>query len=476
MFDPARHPAFAPVRDPASGTESWHLAWDGAPVQRPLYYTNPSISADGRWLWFTVGFPPNPACFLARIGLDPAEAAPRWFPQADIEQNTAAVCPAGDAAWFAHRGVVHRIDHAGRCERLGALPDELVAGRTVFRTATHLTVSADGSHLALDSQIGGESVLSLLDLASGVVTPVCTFNGHHNHAQFSRHDPDQLLIAQDQHRDPLSGRFVHHRLRTHLIRRDGSGYRCINPEFPCAPYRGACHEWWLADGRIAFVDYATGVRAYDPVTGRWLSRDPIGEEGGLNLYGYAANSPVMNVDVDGLYVVAFFDRTTGRLNIWDSDRGAVPTQGPGGGWNVPRPADLSCNAFSGEGANRNNPAAEGVPDSGPIPAGRYAIRPGSDRIDIMRNPRGNNWWYQLWGDGGGAHGFSYQNAAANGRGAFNLHVGLVSHGCVTVPSTVPGGAGNYPQSAVYDRIRQMLDNTSRFNHGGTTYVGVIYVR
>jgi hypothetical protein len=277
MFDPARHPAFVPVLDPVSGTESWHLAWDGAPVQRPLYYTNPSISADGRWLWFVVGFPPNPACFLARLGLDPAEAAPRWFPQADIEQNTAAVCPAGDAAWFAHRGVVHRIGQDGRCERIGALPDELVAGRTVFRTATHLTVSADGRHLALDSQIGGESVLSLLDIISGVVTPACTFNGHHNHAQFSRHDPDQLLIAQDQHRDPLSGRFVHHRLRTHLIRRDGTGYRCINPGFPCAPYQGACHEWWLADGRIAFVDYATGVWAHDPVTGRdeHVWREPL---------------------------------------------------------------------------------------------------------------------------------------------------------------------------------------------------------
>ena len=29
-----------------------------------------------------------------------------------------------------------------------------------------------------------------------------------------------------------------------------------------------------------------GYRYYDPVTGRWPSRDPIGEEGGLNLYGF----------------------------------------------------------------------------------------------------------------------------------------------------------------------------------------------
>ena len=32
--------------------------------------------------------------------------------------------------------------------------------------------------------------------------------------------------------------------------------------------------------------YLTHYRVYDPVTARWLSRDPIGETGGINLYGY----------------------------------------------------------------------------------------------------------------------------------------------------------------------------------------------
>jgi RHS repeat-associated protein len=41
-------------------------------------------------------------------------------------------------------------------------------------------------------------------------------------------------------------------------------------------------------------------RPYDPDTGRWLSRDPIEEEGGLNLYGYVGNGPVMEIDPLGL--------------------------------------------------------------------------------------------------------------------------------------------------------------------------------
>jgi len=43
-------------------------------------------------------------------------------------------------------------------------------------------------------------------------------------------------------------------------------------------------------------------RAYDPDLGRWLNRDPIGERGGVNLYGYVHNTPVRNVDRSGLLV------------------------------------------------------------------------------------------------------------------------------------------------------------------------------
>jgi len=39
---------------------------------------------------------------------------------------------------------------------------------------------------------------------------------------------------------------------------------------------------------------------YNPSTGRWLSRDPIGERGGLNLYGMVQNNPIDRVDALGL--------------------------------------------------------------------------------------------------------------------------------------------------------------------------------
>ena len=47
--------------------------------------------------------------------------------------------------------------------------------------------------------------------------------------------------------------------------------------------------------------YYYGYRYYSPGMGRWLSRDPIGEFGGLNLYGFVGNRPISRIDPKGLF-------------------------------------------------------------------------------------------------------------------------------------------------------------------------------
>ncbi len=54
-----------------------------------------------------------------------------------------------------------------------------------------------------------------------------------------------------------------------------------------------------------FTDIETGLnyygyRYYDPGNGRWLGRDPIGEQGGENLYGMVGNNLNLTLDVLGL--------------------------------------------------------------------------------------------------------------------------------------------------------------------------------
>jgi RHS repeat-associated protein len=52
----------------------------------------------------------------------------------------------------------------------------------------------------------------------------------------------------------------------------------------------------VAGGGIVLTQY----RAYDPMLGEWLSIDPLGELGGLNLYRYVLNQPVDHMDFLGL--------------------------------------------------------------------------------------------------------------------------------------------------------------------------------
>ena len=65
-------------------------------------------------------------------------------------------------------------------------------------------------------------------------------------------------------------------------------------------YRFQGREWSVATGLINFR-----MRWYDPVTGRWLSKDPIGLSGGLNLYEFCHGDPMDNQDPKGNFVVAF---------------------------------------------------------------------------------------------------------------------------------------------------------------------------
>jgi RHS repeat-associated protein len=102
--------------------------------------------------------------------------------------------------------------------------------------------------------------------------------------------------------------------------------------------------------------YLTQHRAYDPVAGRWLSRDAIGEStalasgrfGGLprrrpsvlanitNLYGYVGNNPVNNTDRLGLFPNLGLPPLAP-----DPDAGCPPNGGGGGASETGNAGDIS---------------------------------------------------------------------------------------------------------------------------------------
>ncbi|MEQ1933121.1 MAG: RHS repeat-associated core domain-containing protein, partial [Fimbriimonadaceae bacterium] len=47
------------------------------------------------------------------------------------------------------------------------------------------------------------------------------------------------------------------------------------------------------------VEYHMGARSYDSRIGRFISEDPIGESGGINVFAYSDNSPMLKVDPFG---------------------------------------------------------------------------------------------------------------------------------------------------------------------------------
>ncbi|MBC9868968.1 MAG: hypothetical protein F7O42_14040, partial [Opitutae bacterium] len=56
-----------------------------------------------------------------------------------------------------------------------------------------------------------------------------------------------------------------------------------------------------------------GYRYYNPSLGRFINRDPIGEAGGLNLYGFVGNNPVNYNDYLGLNFLEDFANSFGKF-------------------------------------------------------------------------------------------------------------------------------------------------------------------
>ncbi|MDI4498709.1 DUF2778 domain-containing protein [Moraxella nonliquefaciens] len=182
-------------------------------------------------------------------------------------------------------------------------------------------------------------------------------------------------------------------------------------------------------------------RYYDPQTGRYLTSDPIGLNGGsLNTYAYANSEPWGAVDWLGLLVVAKFDIGTNLLTMTDKDTLKTVTIG---------------NVFIGGNVHYGTIQLRGDSKQIPIPVGKYYI---------TNNPnpkKGQEGWYGLLAIDGRIDDFTanptLHSRLGIGRGGFRLHPGRVSHGCVTVGTNTDHG------KADWDLVDNLLKNTKTSN-------------
>ena len=75
-----------------------------------------------------------------------------------------------------------------------------------------------------------------------------------------------------------------------------------------------------------FIATSPAFGFYNPKVGRWMTRDPIGENDSANLYQFVGNNPVKNIDPLGMYTLGDAEDSLNKKGVpkdiktWHGDR------------------------------------------------------------------------------------------------------------------------------------------------------------
>ena len=110
--------------------------------------------------------------------------------------------------------------------------------------------------------------------------------------------------------------------------------------------------------------YYYRARWYDPQARRFISEDPIGLNGGINLYAYVGNNPINRRDPSGKIMCTYDVRGENMVCYGNDDLSTeVLNINVASGNNNPNFTDSAGNSC------KNNPACQHIHDVGPIPGG-----------------------------------------------------------------------------------------------------------
>lgn len=274
MNTPENSKLFSAWSHSGSGLESFILTERVAPVQQTFYYTHPSFSADGRYLWLGCGFPPPGGKHAQQVlgVVDFEHDELRVYPETQFTSSRPMLDEStGEVYWCNHLDVWKRGPRAEEVAvRVNQFPAELARGR-LERLATHPTFSADRRTLNIDARFclpDGKQVCYIgeMPLDGSPFRLWQQFeNVTYDHGLFSPTEADVQMFAheywKDQGDEAFDGLRPYHRMWR--IRR-GETARPILRE----PVSHSGHEWWDADGKhVWYVHYGVGVKKVHVSTG-----------------------------------------------------------------------------------------------------------------------------------------------------------------------------------------------------------------
>jgi hypothetical protein len=235
--------------DPKSGVVSYVLETRVGENQQSLYFTQKSMTEDGRFIIFDVsgGERGNRKSFaMVDFLKDEVRALEIQGGIPFLDTDTAILY------WFEPTGL-YRMDLRAESrpqEKLCDIPPQLkAAGERVRSCATHLTLTPDRRKVFMDARVDDRFIQGLLDMKTGHFEKwgeeaVCV-----NHGQINPVNERLALCAHETRW--VDGKQVEHRIQKidgvypRLLLVEPHGKRRIIP--PLNNY--ATHEHWAADGK-----------------------------------------------------------------------------------------------------------------------------------------------------------------------------------------------------------------------------------
>ncbi len=266
MLNLDRHPYFTKYADEQSGVVSYILTEHVAALQQSFYFSQPSVTEDGKYLWIMCANPPARYRTLAVVSLDCENPFIRHFPHASPSGscNLPCITPAGDGCYFGIDNAVYKVDVEGAVTKVLEVPLSHFKQRPIERLFTHASVSCDNKYIALDMGVSDKTYVGIGCLETGEVKLLNKFGRMYDHALFSPTDPELILIDQDWWIDSQSGEYFPIDNRMWLLNTKGDRFEPLIPTmFYGRDGSEMAHDYWSRDGYVCWSDYHHGAYECD---------------------------------------------------------------------------------------------------------------------------------------------------------------------------------------------------------------------